>query len=172
MFFTMQIQLAFLLTNYYAVRTPAEIGMLTAIGSLSVPLGAFAFRATAKLPIQMQLFVAFFLLGVTFTMMNHAPSTTMLMVFVVVNQFACGLLLPTMVIWVMGGLPFDVRGRGTGIFMACWWIGQFLSPQVIALLNRQTSALPATLQVLGLLCLVAGPLAALYRAPKLKKSQA
>lgn len=160
MFFTMQIQLGYLLTNHYAISSPSTIGLFTAIGSLSVPLGSFAYRKLAKLPLAMQLLISFSLIGVSFILMNHAPRAPLIMAYLVVNQFGCGILLPTLVVWTMGRLPFAIRGRGTGLFMSGWWIGQFLSPQVITVLGKRVGGLPPALQVLGVLCLIAAALAA------------
>lgn len=161
MFFTVQIQLGYLLTNYYAIRSPGTIGLFTAVGSLSVPLGSFAFRRAARAPMPAQLLLSFGLIGVSFVLMDHTSSAALLLVYVVVNQFGCGVLLPTLVVWTMGRLPFAIRGRGTGLFMTGWWIGQFLSPQAVTALEKVTGGLPPTLQVFGILCLTAALLAAL-----------
>jgi len=161
MFFTVQIQLGLLLSNYYQVRSPALIGLLTAVGSLSVPLGSFAFRRAARLPVSYQLLLSFGLLGASFVGMHHVAGVTPLMALVVINQFGCGVLLPTLVVWAMGRLPFEIRGRGTGLFMTGWWLGQFLSPQAITLLAKKLGGLPAALQAFGILCLLAAALSGL-----------
>lgn len=155
MFFVMQIQLGYLLTDYYDIRSPSSIGLITAVGSLSVPVGTLVYRRLAKYPVSIQLLTAFALLGGSFVMFNHAPNPNAVVVYLVINQLGCGVLLPTMVVWVMGRLPFNIRGRGTGLFMSGWWIGQFLSPQVVTLLRKQSGGLPQALQVLGLICLAA-----------------
>lgn len=159
MFFTVQIQLGYLLTDYYAIRSPGIIGLFTAIGSLSVPLGSLVYRRAARLAVATQLSMSFGLIGATFVLMNHAPSVALVMLYVVLNQLGCGILLPTLVVWTMGRLPFAIRGRGTGLFMTGWWIGQFLSPQLITLIGKRAGGLPPALQVLGALCLLAGAMA-------------
>jgi hypothetical protein len=64
----------------------------------------------------------------------------------------------------MGRLPFEVRGRGTGLFMSGWWLGQPLSSQVVAFMRNQNGGdLPAALQVLGILCLIAAAVALFSR---------
>ena len=161
MFYTLQIQLSYLLTDTFGVQSPGTIGALIAIGSLSVPLGAFTFRRAARLPVSLQLLLAFALIGISFVLMSRAQSVPVLMVWVVVNQFGCGMLLPTLVVWIMGKLPFEIRGRGTGIFMMSWWIGQFLSPQVAAVMGQQIGGLAPTLAVFGWLCMAAAVLASL-----------
>lgn len=166
MFFVMQIQLSYLLTEHYGINSPSTIGLYIAIASLTVPVGTLVYRRIAKHPPSLQLLVAFALLGGSFVMLNHAPTTTSLMVYLVINQLGCGILLPTMAVWVMGRLPFEIRGRGTGLFMTGWWMGQFLSPQAVTLLRKYTGDLPAALQILGILCLVTAVIALLigYRS--------
>jgi MFS family permease len=93
--------------------------------------------------------------------MSRAQSVSVLMVWVVVNQFGCGMLLPTLVVWIMGKLPFEIRGRGTGIFMMSWWIGQFLSPQVATVMGKQIGGLAPTLGIFGWLCIAAAALSTL-----------
>lgn len=159
MFFAMQIQLSYLLTDHYGIRSPGSIGLFTAIGSLSVPLGTLVYRRLARYSISIQLLTAFGLIGGSFVMFNHAPSPAAVMVYLVINQLGCGILLPTMVVWVMGRLPFEIRGRGTGLFMMGWWIGQFLSPQVVTLLRKQSEGLPQALQILGVICLATAAVA-------------
>jgi hypothetical protein len=74
------------------------------------------------------------------------------------------MLLPSLAVWAMGTLPFEVRGRGTGLFMTGWWLGQPLSTQAVALLRGQhAGSLPAALQVLGILCLIAAAIALVGR---------
>lgn len=159
MFFMMMIQLSYLLTEYYAIRSPGIIGLYTAIGSLSVPLGTLVYRYLSKHAITLQLQIAFGFLGVTFVLMNYATTPTQLLGYFVVNQLGCGILLPALVVWAMGRLPFEFRGRGTGIFMAGWWIGQFLSPQALTLVRKHIGSLPEALQVFGVLCLAAAIIA-------------
>jgi MFS family permease len=171
MFFTIQIQLGYLLTDRYGIRSPGTIGLFTAVGSLSVPLGSFAYRKLAKLRVSRQLLIAFAIIGVSFVLMNYAATAAQLLVYVVANQFGCGLLLPIMVVWTMGRLPFPIRGRGTGMFMSGWWIGQFLSPQAVTLTAKQVGGLPAALQVFGILCLVAAAIAAVTQTRSGNRTQ-
>ncbi len=171
MFFTIQIQLGYLLAGRYEIRSPSTIGLFTAIGSLSVPLGSFAYRKLARLRVARQLLLAFGIIGVSFVLMNYASTAAQLLVYVVANQFGCGLLLPIMVVWTMGRLPFSIRGRGTGMFMSGWWIGQFLSPQAVTLTAKQVGGLFPALQVFGILCLIAAAVAAVTQARSSDRTQ-
>ncbi len=164
MFYTMQIQLGVVLERYYGIESPARLGLLIAIGSLSLLIGSICYRRLARAHIVTQLIVSFGLIAAGFILMRFAATTLQLMIYDVTNQFGCGILLPAMVVWVMGRLPFEYRGRGTGLFMSGWWIGQFLSPQAVTFLAEQTGGLPAALQMLGFLSLTATAIGAVARA--------
>ena len=159
MFFMMMIQLGYLLTDRYAISAPGTIGLFTAVASLSVLVGTVVYRRIARFAVTLQLQIAFGLIGVTFVIMNHASTSALLLACLIVNQLGCGILLPTLVVWAMARLSFAIRGRGTGLFMAGWWTGQFLSPQAATLVRKQTGSLPEALQVFGILCLVAAAIA-------------
>jgi len=169
MFFTMQIQVSNVLNDYYNIRTSSELGLYTGLAGLSVAAGTLLYRQfTARLGVPTQLLVAFGMLGASYVMMNHSPTLTSFAGWLIVNQLGCGMLLPAMVVWAMARLPFEVRGRGTGLFMTGWWLGQPLSTQVVAFVRRQVEGnLPQTLQILGILCLVATAIALImrFRAP-------
>ena len=161
MFFTMQIQVSSMLSEYYDIRSPGAIGLYSGLAGLSVAGGTLLYRQfTARLMIPVQLLIAFVLLGVSYVAMNHAPTAQLFTGTLIINQIGSGMLLPALVVWAMGRLPFEVRGRGTGLFMSGWWLGQPLGSQAVAFLRGQNGGnLPATLQMLGILCLIAAAVA-------------
>ena len=165
MFFTMQIQVSNMLSDYYAIRSPGALGAYSGLAGLSVAAGTLLYRRyTARFLTPTQLVVAFGLLGVSYVLMNYAPTPQLFTAWLIVNQIGSGMLLPALVVSAMGRLPFDVRGRGTGLFMSGWWLGQPLSSQAVAFMRgRNGGDLPATLQILGLLCLAAAAIALVSR---------
>lgn len=165
MFFTMQIQVSNMLSDYYNISAAGQLGMYSALAGLCVAIGTMMYRqGTAKLAVPMQLFVAFGLIGVAYVAMNYASTSGIFTGALIVSQFGCGMLLPALVVWAMGRLPFEVRGRGTGLFMSGWWLGQPLGSQAVAFMRgRMDGNLPAVLQVFGMLCLVAAAIALLSR---------
>lgn len=161
MFFTMQIQVSNMLSDYYAIRSPSALGLYSGLAGLSVAAGTMIYRRyTSRLMTPTQLVVAFGLLGLSYVLMNYAPTPQLFTAWLIVNQIGSGMLLPPLVVSAMGSLPFAVRGRGTGIFMSGWWLGQPLSSQAVAFMRGQYHGnLPAALQILGILCLVAAVIA-------------
>ena len=165
MFFTMQIQVSNVLSENYGIHSPSKLGLYTGLAGLCVAGGTLLYRQfTARFVVPTQLLVAFGLLAISYLMMNHSATSNSFTAWLIANQFGCGMLLPSLVVWAMGRLPFEVRGRGTGLFMTGWWLGQPLSTQAVALLRgQQGGSLPAALQVLGILCLVAAAMALIGR---------
>jgi MFS family permease len=160
MFFMMQIQVSNVLSGTYSISSASAIGGYTALAGLCVALGTLLYRGVMRLPSALQLLVAFGMLGISYVMMNHSQSVTAFAVWLVVNQLGCGMLLPILAVMAMATLPFEMRGRGTGMFMTGWWLGQPLSTQFVALVrNGNGDNLPATLQVFGVLCLGAAAIA-------------
>jgi hypothetical protein len=65
---------------------------------------------------------------------------------------------------VMAALPFEFRGRGTGMFMTAWWLGQPLSAQLVPWVQSlQGGNLLGVLQVMGIACIGAAIIAAIKR---------
>jgi MFS family permease len=160
MFFLMQIQVSNVLSGYYGISSASALGGFTALAGLCVALGTVLYRSIMRFPPALQLLVAFVLLGGSYVMMNHTSSVPVFAIWLVLNQLGCGILLPILAVMAMATLPFEVRGRGTGVFMTSWWLGQPLSTQLAALVrNHFGGNLPETLQFFGVLCLVAAAIA-------------
>jgi MFS family permease len=166
MFFLMQIQVTNVLAETYDIKTPSQLGLFTSIAGLSVAVGsALLFRRLTSARAATQLTIAFGLIGVGYVMMNHSPVVQAFTGWLVVNQLGCGILLPTLAVLVMAALPFEYRGRGTGVFMTAWWLGQPLSAQLVPWVRGlHGGSLPAVLQVFGIVCIVAAIIAAIRRA--------
>ncbi|MDJ0392480.1 hypothetical protein QMK17_03920 [Rhodococcus sp. G-MC3] len=86
----------------------------------------------------------------------------------VVTSAGGGILLPTLLTWVLGAMPFEERGRGTGAWTGSLFIGQFLSALVILAIGTVTGGLSSALVVAGVLTLVLAVVAA--RLPSVRHS--
>ncbi len=59
----------------------------------------------------------------------------------VLTGFGTGLLPPTLLTWAVNRLRFEQRGRGTGLWTGTLFIGQFLSPILLAAIGAGVGGL-------------------------------
>lgn len=153
MFYTVQIQAPIGLTHL-GVTDPGRTGFLTSIASIGVPLGTLVFSRIGRLPVARLLLIEFGLLTAGFAMMAGAGAPPRFLIGCFTNQLGAGMLLPTLLVWAMSGLAFEIRGRGAGLWTGAFSVGQFLCPVVVTLSSRQFGGLPAAFGVLSIAALV------------------
>ena len=125
-------------------------GLLAALASVGVPLGTFVYSACRGAPTSRLLFAEFALLTIGFWMMSRAATPTAFLLGGFTNQLGAGMLLPTLLVWTMQGLSFEVRSRGAGMWNGAFSIGQFLCPIVVTLSSAHGSGLFGAFGVLSL----------------------
>jgi MFS family permease len=151
------------------VHDPAEIGRLSAVATFGTVLGTAAFGALGRLPTPGLLALDFALLGIGFVLMAASGSATAYTMSAVVQQFGCGLVLPTLLVWATRGLAFRIRGRAIGMWQAAFQVGQLLSGIAITFLAAHSAGLLAAFSALGVACLGAAVLSgfAAFALPRL-----
>lgn len=157
-FYTVQIQASTGL-HLLGMSDPARIGFLTSIASIGVPLGTLLYSRIGRWPVRGLLLIEFALLAVGFAVMGMAQGWEMFLVGCFLNQLGAGLLLPTLLVWAMSLLSFEIRGRGAGMWQSSFAFGQFLSPVVVTLLSKQAGGLLAAFGLLSLGALIGAILA-------------
>ncbi|WP_375195306.1 MFS transporter [Sphingobium sp.] len=150
------------------VMDPARIGQLTAIPSLFVMLGALIFRLMGGRPHAVQLATFFLLLGVGLSGMGLAPDWRWMTAALIIQQTGAGMAVPTVIAWAQTKLPFEHRGRGMGVWTACFFFGQFSSPWLV----HQTETLVGSMQGAFLAAGLAGVIAAALVASFARGSRA
>ena len=153
-FYVVPLQMGYVF-GQLGVMSPATIGIATGVATLAVIAGTLVFKRFADRPVSAMLFASFVFAGGGLIGIAHVTDARMVVIFAVINQFGCGLLLPTLLTWAMRNLSFEMRGRGTGMFMMSFFAGQFVSPILIIVLSKQLTGLFAALQVLGIVCVCA-----------------
>ncbi|RTL52442.1 MAG: MFS transporter [Rhodocyclaceae bacterium] len=147
-FFTTQVELGFLL-ELLGISSPSRVGMAIASGSLMVTVGAVLFRRLVHAGVPTLLTLSFAMAGVGFLQMSWAGSYTEMLVGVVINNLGTGLLLPSLLVWVMRQLPFEHRGRGTGLWTASFYLGQFVCPLVVMGISQHVGGLSGAIGTFG-----------------------
>lgn len=172
MFYTVQMELqdalkAVGLVDATGAYDSAAGGLYIATASACVFLGTICFWVLSpRLPLKMMFLVEFLLLGAGFLSMSLAKSPVQLTMGACLDQIGGGLILPTLLTWAVSGLPFAVRGRGTGIWNATFAASQFACNVVAlpAIMHFTGTLLPA-IGVLGWLCLAAAAVALVTPSP-------
>jgi MFS family permease len=166
MFYTVQIKLPDAL-NALGVTLPdgsydsARGSRLTALASICVPVGTVCFwYCSPRLSLKSMFLLEFALMGVGFLLMSSLKAPLHFAFAAGLNQIGAGMLLPTLLTWAVSRLPFQIRGRGTGIWNATFALGQFACNNLaVPLIMGITGGIIPTIGAFGWACLGAGLLA-------------
>lgn len=148
-FYALIVQLSFVLTEVGQSST-AAVGLIIAVMSLATAVGAVVFARAAHLPPRVLLPAEFAIASVGLLVVFATGSVAVITLGAVITGFGTGLLLPTLLTWAVGRLTFLQRGRGTGLWTGTLFIGEFLSPLIIAGIGSGVGGLRPALAVLGI----------------------
>lgn len=147
--FIVPVQAGYLL-NLLRVDAPQQIGMTMGANQLGVLVGALGFRLFSGLRRPHVLLIAYALAGVGGLLMSDALSHVQVVVAVLINGLGIGLMLPTLITWIMAQVNFHQRGRASGCFTAAIFAGEFISPLVVLGITQGVAmALPHALAIVG-----------------------
>jgi MFS family permease len=152
-FYTPIVELPYLITGL-GVTATAAIGGVTAIASLATAIGAFSFRWIAKYQAPVLLPIGLGLAGVGLLIAAFAPAMPVLVIGAVIASFGTGILLPTLITWAISRLDYDQRGRGTGIFVAAIFFGEFICPLAVLAISGGAHSLGAAVAVVAAVSIV------------------
>jgi MFS family permease len=159
MFYTVQIKLPDAYKDLGVVLADgsydsARGGMMTAVASLCVPVGTVLFWwLSPKLKLKSMFILEFSLMAMGFLLMSVLKSPWAFTLAAGLDQIGAGMLLPTLLTWAVTRLPFEIRGRGTGLWTATFALGQFVcNNAAIPFISGYTRGILPTIGVLGWLC--------------------
>ncbi|MGW4912597.1 MFS transporter [Streptomyces sp. NPDC004270] len=163
-FYTVPVEMSYLLDDL-GVENSGVIGLATAIASAATVGGAVAFARLKRSPDPM-LAAVLAVCAVGFGVMFLAGNAPLLVIGAVVNCVGTGLLLPALLTSAMSRLAFADRGRGTGLWMAAFFGGEFVCPLVLLAGESAVGSLAGAVGVLGLVAalVAAGLWASRHRA--------
>ena len=130
----------------HGFKSPATAGMIGAIGSVTMPVGAFTFNQLRKRNVKVQsLVVLAFVLGgaglITMAAMSSLPLLTLGMI---IHEFGCGFMLTGLMTWVLGLLTYEYRGKGTGAYFSSFFIAQPISGFLFGVVQQALGGSPLT----------------------------
>jgi MFS family permease len=147
-FYALIVELSFVLTDV-GITSTATIGAISAAMSLATAAGAIVFGKLSRLSPRILLPIEFILAAAGLIVVFATTSVAVITVGAILTGLGTGMLLPTLLTWAVNRLTFLQRGRGVGIWTGTLFVGEFLSPLIIAALATQTSGLQGGLAVLG-----------------------
>jgi MFS family permease len=133
-FYLVPVHLSFLLDGM-GEQSPQRIGQAMGISSIAVVLGAATYAPLSRMGVARQLTLAFALLAAGLFWLAQAGSASGSYASVVAaatqSSLGGGMVIPTLVNWMKRSDSFSQRGRGTGCFLACLLLGEFICPLVV-----------------------------------------
>ncbi|MDR7110202.1 MFS family permease [Microbacterium trichothecenolyticum] len=159
-FYVMIIEVSYLVAGTgVAADDTATIGLVAAIASLATAAGAFTFPRIAKTGTRVLLPLAFGLQAVGMIVVWLFSGFAGVVVGAIVAGYGSGILLPSLLTWVVSRTRFEERGRATGWWTSAFFFGQFATPLLIGAITGASGApLPVAVGAVGI---TAGIVAAL-----------
>jgi MFS family permease len=151
MFFVVPVQISFLLSAR-GVMAPAVLGFGGAIANAGIPVGSFIFHRFARCAINRLLVVAFGLFAVGFFIVATFTDVNATVAGSFVAAAGGGMALPLLGTWTLARVPFEQSGRATGGYMGSFFLGNFLSPLVVALVSKFAGGLIQAIAWIAVVC--------------------
>ncbi|MDH6589042.1 MFS family permease [Streptomyces sp. SAI-133] len=151
-FYTVPVEMSYLLDDL-GVANSGVIGLATAVASAATVAGAVAFARLKRAPEPM-LPAVFAVCAAGFGVMCLAGNAPLLVIGAVINCVGTGMLLPALLTSAMSRLAFEDRGRGTGLWTAAFFGGEFVCPLVLLAGESAAGSLAGAVGVLGVASLL------------------
>ncbi|MFE1665106.1 MFS transporter [Microbacterium sp. P02] len=133
-----------------AATDTATIGLVAAVASLATAIAGFTFARLAKGRAGRLLPIAFGLQAVGMLVIWVVPGLPGVIAGAVIASFGSGLLLPSLVTWVVASTQFEERGRVTGWWTAAFFLGQFLTPILMGIIGAAAGGLATAVGIVGI----------------------
>ncbi|MFB7330838.1 MFS transporter [Streptomyces adustus] len=165
-FYTVPVEMSYLMDDL-GVRSTGVVGAVTALASAATVAGSVLFTRLTDRP-RRRMPVLFLLCAVGFVLMGATDHVALLVVGAVVNCVGTGLLLPSLLTLALSRLDFADRGRGTGLWTAAFFLGEFICPLALLAAKGMLGTLSSAVVMLGLLAMLvsAALLSVNRRSPK------
>lgn len=148
LFYAPIVELSYLL-DAIGVSSPGIIGLVSGFASAATALGALLFSRISTWGPRRLLAASFLLIGAGLAGMGVGNTATSIAAGAIDASAGAGVLLPTLVTWVLSQLDFEQRGRGTGAWTASLFTGEFICPILVIGLAALFGGLPPAIIVLG-----------------------
>ncbi|GKQ35711.1 MFS transporter [Streptomyces sp. A012304] len=146
-FYTVPVEMSYLLDDL-GVESSGLIGLATALASAATVAGSIAFTRLPGTP-EGRLPALFAVCAAGFLVIGLSGSPALLIAGAVLNCLGTGVLLPSLLTAAMSRLEYADRGRGTGLWTAAFFFGEFVCPLVLIGLDSALGGLATAVGALG-----------------------
>ncbi|AOF95950.1 MFS transporter [Sphingobium sp. RAC03] len=143
LFYTIVVQLGPVI-EATGVTSPALIGVAGAAANVGVMLGSLLFGRVKARPAPHLLAWGLPLVALGYVGVALSTDFALTVASSVVICIGNGLMLPTMLAWVLRRLPPATRGRGTGVWTGAFFLAQFVAPIVATALSSLLGGMAGT----------------------------
>lgn len=151
------VETTFLLQRF-DVSSPSTIGMVASLTSVATVVGAVIFLELSTTAPRRLLVGGFSTAAAGFAVValsaqaSPAVGGAIVVAGLVTLCVGSGVLLPTVLTWTMRSVNDGQRGRGSGMWVASFYIGQFTCPLIVRAISRGTGGLFRTFGLLAGVC--------------------
>ncbi|MBB4955180.1 MFS family permease [Agrobacterium vitis] len=136
------------------VKSHTETGIILALTSLGYIVGSFIYKALADKQIHLQLAAAGGAIGAGMIGIGFSSAPMPAAFFAALQQIGAGMIIPILLGWGQGVVPFQHRGRIIGFWATAFFVGMFLcSPMTFAVETAMGGLQPAV-ATLGLVSVI------------------
>jgi len=136
------------------ITDQSRIGLISAVASVAVPLGAYVYKRQSGRSVFHLLFLVYLLMGIGYVGLGLVHDERLIVAAAWIQQLAVGMIIPTLVTWALSSFPVEHRGLGMGFWGASFFAGQFVNPVVVGFLNSMTGGIVPTVGTVGVICLI------------------
>ncbi len=140
--------------------SPRHISWAITVAGTGTLVGGLAYRQIRGKSIGWLLTLVFLAYGIGYIGVARSPNYLVGIPFDALAQFAGGFTIPVLISWALTKYDLAHRGRGMGLWAACFFLGQFLSPPVVTLIGHGRWSFLQSVGIVGLACLGGAVLAA------------
>ncbi len=164
LFYTLIVQLGPVI-EATGVTSPATIGLAGAAANLGVMAGSMLFGRLKGWSGETLLSIGLPLVALGYVGIALSTSFALTAACAVVISVGNGLMLPTMLAWVLRRLPPETRGRGTGVWTGSFFLAQFVAPIVAVALSGVLGGLSGVFLFYAAAAAIGAGVALLRRSP-------
>ncbi len=136
------------------ITDPKEVGNITAVASLMLPVGAILFKLLGKKSSKIQFGLMFTLIGIGLIGIGLSTSLPMAMASAIIQQTGCGMSIPVLIAFGLRSIPLQYRGRGMGVWASGFFLGLSLSPFIVGFVRNLSGDILQAFIIFGVICLV------------------